>query len=182
MNRFEHKVALLIDLCDALSSRGAPCHVHHTTGPACGNKIDDPLGEPFPASVGMAVGIMSTHGQACVEQENTSISPRREQTSTVRRRNKVWVVDGEGLVHVLEGRRGDGGRPDGECKAVCLTVIVVWVLANNYDFDFVEGRVTRPMRVLSSGPSGMVGDNEVIPGVDIFPRREDLGASSHFAI
>lgn len=104
------------------------------------------MSETLPAMIGMAIGIMGAHGQACVEQENTPISPRRKQTTTVGRRYEVGVVDGEGLVHVLEGWRGDSRWPNGEGEAMSLAVVVVWVLANDYNLDFMERRVTRPMR------------------------------------
>lgn len=71
---------------------------------------------------------MSANSETCVEHEDTLLSPGREEATIARWRCERRIVVGQGDIHILEGRRSGGRRPDGEAEAVCLIVIVVGVL------------------------------------------------------
>lgn len=59
------------------------------------------------------------------------------------------IVLHEAFVHIFEGRRGRRGCAHGEAEAVGLIVVMVGVLAKDYDLDGVERCVLRPAKSVS---------------------------------
>lgn len=93
----------------------------------------------------MAIGLVRPDRQARVEQQNAPVRPGSQQPAVPGRRGKgVRVLLFEELVDVAEGGGSGCGGPDGEAEAVGLVGAVVGVLAEDYAFDGVEGRVAGP--------------------------------------
>lgn len=93
MHRFKHTVRLvLLDMADALLRRRAPGQEHDAIAALFRDNVNHTLREALPAMVGVAVGLVGTHRQACVEQQHAAIGPRREQASFARRRFKLGIV------------------------------------------------------------------------------------------
>jgi hypothetical protein len=93
----------------------------------------------------MRVGLTPSDRQACVDQQDTAVSPWCQQSALVGRRLVIWILLLECFVDVLEGWRRGVGRTNGEAEAVSLVGAVVGVLACDYDLDGVEGCVPRPV-------------------------------------
>lgn len=95
----------------------------------------------------MAVRLVRADSETSIEQEDSPISPRSEQTSVIWWRDEVGIVLFNSFVDVDEGGRSASGRADGECQAVSLVVIMVWVLADNDYFHLVQWCMSRPRSV-----------------------------------
>lgn len=89
---------------------------------------------------------MHAHGEARVDEEHAAARPGGEEAALGGRGDEGRVVVLEADVHVAEGGRGRGRGLDGEGEAVGLGVVVVGVLADDDDFDGVEGGVAGPGR------------------------------------
>ena len=87
---------------------------------------------------------MRADSQTGVEEQHAAVRPGCEQAGFVGRGSEGRVVVLQTGEDVLQGGRRDRGRADGEAQAMCLVDIVVGVLAEDYSFDSVEGRMSRP--------------------------------------
>jgi hypothetical protein len=133
---------------DPLLCRCAPSQEYNTVCSHFRHSVNDLLSQQLPTLAGVRVGFTTTHGQTCVEQQDTTICPWCEKARLVWRRLVVWVVDLEGFVDVLERGRGGCGWTDREAEAVGLVGTVVGVLACDDDFDGVKRCVTGPVQLL----------------------------------
>lgn len=95
----------------------------------------------------MAVRLVCTDSETSIEQQDSPISPRSQQTSVIWWCDEVGIVLFDSFVDIDEGGRSASGRADGECQAVSLVVIMVWVLADNDYFHFMQWCVSRPRSV-----------------------------------
>ena len=125
-----------------LLSRRAPRHEDDTIAAHLHDCVDDLLRQQLPTLALVRIGLSSTHGQACVQQQDSSIGPWRQETALLRRWLVVWVVLLEGLVDVLKRWRCGRGRADGEGEAVSLIGTVVGILPCDDDLDSVEWSVS----------------------------------------
>ena len=68
----------LVHLGHPLRRRQSPGQKNDPFGPLFGHDVDDLLGELFPAMLGMTVGLVCTHRQACVQHQHTTFGPWRK--------------------------------------------------------------------------------------------------------
>jgi len=125
--------------------RRSPSQEHHSSGPLRSNSIYDLLREFLPAAIGMRVGFVSTHGETGVEQEDAAVGPGSEEAAVLGGWDEGGVVFGKRFVDVFQGGRGGSWGLDGEREAVCLVVVMVGVLADDYGFHGVQRRMSRPL-------------------------------------
>jgi len=95
--------------------------------------------------IGMAVGLMGPDGETSIEHEDAALRPGGQKTTVTGGLDEGRVVVFKGDVHIPKGRRGSGGRPDGEGEAVGLVYVMVGVLTEDDDFDGVERGVAGPV-------------------------------------
>lgn len=149
VHALENEMLLGVNLDDALAGGRAPRHVDDAARALLRDEVNDLLREALPAAVRVRVGLVRADRQAGVEHEHAAVRPRGQQAAVLGRRAEARVVLPEGNVHVLERRGGRGRGADGEGEAVGLVVVVVGVLADDDDFDVVEGGMTGPEAVLA---------------------------------
>jgi hypothetical protein len=129
MNTLEDIVFGAVDTCTTLLCRRAPGQEDNTVGALLTDKINDFLCELLPALARMRISLMGADSEACIQQQDATISPRCEQASFVRRRLERGIFLLQCFVDVLEGWRSRGRGSDGEAKAVSLIMVMVWILA-----------------------------------------------------
>lgn len=144
MDALQHQVLRAVDSSAFLLSRTTPGQKDHTTRSLLGDKIDDLLGEAFPALARMTKGFMSPNGQASVEEQDTAICPRSEESTFVWRCLKCRVILLESDVDVFQRRGRWRWWTNGEAETMGLVVVMIWVLAENDGFDGGEGCMSRP--------------------------------------
>ena len=103
MHALQNTVPDSINLLHPIGSRRSPSQEHYAIGPLLSNNVNDSLGEFLPAAVGMAAGLVCPDCQAGVQQQNSSISPWSEQSSSIGWRREGVVIFFESLIDVLEG-------------------------------------------------------------------------------
>lgn len=77
VNRLQYTMPVPIDAGDTFPSRIAPSQENHAVSPDLRNSINDFLGKSFPPFIRVAIGLVCADRQACVEHENTAVSPGR---------------------------------------------------------------------------------------------------------
>ena len=141
----KYTVLRLIHFGTPFLRRASPSQKYDAPRPLPSNDIDDLLCELLPTPIRMAVGLVRSYCQAGIEQQDSTISPRRQQATVVWRwLEGVRVFDLEELVHILERWRSSCWRSNREAQAMCLVVIVVRILTEDHHLDVGERRVTRP--------------------------------------
>lgn len=75
MGRFQDEMFLGVDAGDPLGGGWAPGEEDHAHRPGFGYCVDDLLREFLPTFAGMAVGLVSAHREARIQQEDTTVSP-----------------------------------------------------------------------------------------------------------
>lgn len=130
---------------DLLPRGRAPGQEHDALRAPLADDLEHLGREALPALVLVAVRLVGAHRQHGVEQQDAAVGPGRQQAAPVRRRREGRVVDLQGLVDVDQGRRRGRRRAHGEREAVGLVQVVVGVLAEDDDFDGVEGGVPGPV-------------------------------------
>lgn len=163
---------LSVDLGDSHSSRSAPSKEHYPIGSNSSNEIDNFLCELLPSLVGMAVGLVGTNSEACVEHQNATLGPRREKPTFISWRLEVRIVNLDSLVDIDQRRWGSDRGSDGEAQAMGLVMIVIGILANNYHFNGVQRCVSGP--AIWSAHGNHLPQRAQLPGIDVFFWREDL--------
>lgn len=128
-----------------LLGRGTPREEHNSFLPFLSNRLEDLLGEALPTSVLMAEGLVSSHSETSIEQEQARVGPGRQESAVLRRWAEGRVVALDRLVDVLERRRGGCWRPHGETETVGLIWAMVRILAHHDGTDGVQGSMSRPM-------------------------------------
>ena len=123
-------------------SRRSPSQEDNTIRPHFDNSVNDLLHQSLPALARMGIGLASTDSQASVDEQDTTICPRGQQTTLVWRRLVVRILFLEAFVDVLE--RGGSGvrRTNGEAESVGLVWSVIRVLAYDNCFYGVERRMS----------------------------------------
>jgi len=149
MHALQHKMLIHRDALHPVLRRRPPSQEHYTIRPDLRHGVDNLLRQQLPALAGVRVCLVLADSKARVQQQDTAVRPGREETTLVRRRLVVGVVDLEGLVDVLEGGWRRCGRTDGEAEAVGLVGVMVRVLACDDYFDGVEWCVSRPVANVS---------------------------------
>jgi hypothetical protein len=144
MNTLENIVLGAVDTCTTLLCRRAPGQEDNTVCALLTDKINDLLCELFPALTGMRVSLMGAHSETCVQQQDTTVSPRCEQASFVRRRLERWIFLLQCFVDILEGWRSRSRGSDGEAKTVSLIIVMIWILAEDDSLDGIKWCVSRP--------------------------------------
>ena len=93
----------------------------------------------------MRVGFVSSDGETGVEEKDTSVSPWSEEAAVLWGWDERGVVFREGFVDVFQGGRGGSWGPNRKTEAMCLVVIVVGVLTDDYGFYGVQWCMPRPL-------------------------------------
>ena len=108
---------------------------------AFGKALDNRIGKLLPADLRVGGSLVRADGQACVQQKNTLVCPVFEVTA-------LWKGDAHVVVEFLENVHKGRWRLDavgyGKAEPVCLSRIVLRILADDDRFDlvhraFVEG-------------------------------------------
>ena len=142
MHTLQHEMLVNRHTNHPLLRRRAPSQEDYAIGPNLRHSVNHFLRKKLPPLALMRVGLALSHRQTCVEQQNATISPWRQQATLVRRSFVIRVLFLESFVDVLEGRRSGVGWTDGEAEAVGLVGAVVGILACDDNFDGVEGCVS----------------------------------------
>lgn len=127
----------LVHLGHPLRRRQSPGQKDDPFGPLFGHGVDDLLGELLPAMLGMTVGLVCTHCQACVQHQHTTFGPWRKQATLFRWWFEARVIILQRDINVLQGRGRLARGPHREAESMRLADIVVWVLAENDDLDIL---------------------------------------------
>jgi len=135
MHGLEHEMPLLVHLFHPLRGRTSPRQIHNTPCAPLSYDIDHLLRELLPPLVLVAVGLVRLDGQTSIEEQDSSVRPRREQTAVLGWGLEVWVVLSKRDIDVLEGWWRGCRRPNGEAETVGLVQVVVRILAEDDRFD-----------------------------------------------
>ncbi len=135
---------ILVDPGDSLAGWCTPSQENHASRPHFRDNIYDLLGELLPAFIGVAVRLMRSNSQTCVQQQYTTVSPRREKSTILWWWLKCRIVFADRNIDVFQGRRSRRRGTDGEAEAVSLVDVVIGVLAQDDGFDRVERSMPGP--------------------------------------
>ena len=145
MHTLQNAMFPLVYLGNPLPRRLSPSQKYHAPRPHFHHRINDFLRELLPPVIRMAICLVRAHRETGVEKEDSAVCPWGEEAAVLGRRGESRVVVFEGYVNVFQGGwRGDGGA-NGEAETVGLVEVVVGVLADDDDFDGVEGGVSGPV-------------------------------------
>ena len=87
---------------------------------------------------------MGADCEAGVEEQNATVGPGSKQAGAIGRWRETGIVGGKAFVNVNEGGWCRGWFADRKAEAVSLSVIVIWVLADDNCFHSVERSVAGP--------------------------------------
>ncbi len=144
MHTLQDTMPILVDPGDSLASWRTPSQEDHASRPHFRNSIYDLLGELLPALVGVAVRLVRSNRQTCVQQQHTTISPRREKSTVLWRWLECRIIFADRNIDVFQGWWSRRRGADGEAEAVSLVDVVIGVLAQDDGFDRVERSMPGP--------------------------------------
>jgi hypothetical protein len=133
MGTLQHQVLAGVDLLRLALRPVAPQH-EHAARVAMADRVDQRVGDPLPAELGVAAGQVRPYRQHAVEQQYTLFGPTAQVAMIGDRQRQVAV---EFLVDVAQGRWNAHLAANRERQAHCLAGAVVRVLAQDHHLGFL---------------------------------------------
>jgi len=134
MHTLEHQIMLLVDHIGFAAGITAPEHIHQVLT-MLRQRLNSGIGKLLPPQLRMTVGLMGTNRERSIEQQHALLSPTGEIARCGDRRTKVGLYLFKDILQ--RGRKLDTVL-NREAQSVCLSWLVIGVLADNHHFHLVE--------------------------------------------
>ena len=147
MRGFQNGVARVGDeLCFALGI-GTPQQEHHR-GVFLIHRLDDRVGEGFPALALVRVGLVGAHRQHGIQQQHAPLGPRHQMPVVGDAKTNIVA---QLFVDIHQGGRGRHARAHREGQSVGLARLVVGVLPDDHHAHVLVGRVVQGVEHVRAG-------------------------------
>lgn len=106
----KYEMAGFVDFGATILRRLAPGNEHNTSRSLLCHGVNDLLSEEFPTLLRVTIGLVCTDSETRIQQQHTSVGPRCQKATIIRRGFEVWIVPLESLVDVDKRWWSRGGR------------------------------------------------------------------------